>query len=318
MADPPPPIAARRARKRQRRRRRRIITTCVTLAVVAGAAVAGVAALRPSGHAPASPVSVPQTRAAKPTLSAPASPVAATPAQNVSAAASAETIQRLVRLGRPIYCAGPTGNAVAFTFDDGPGPYTGAAIRKLARTGERATFFVVGRSMNNFPGYLPRELNVAAIGDHTFTHPQLTALPASMVTFQLEHTAQMIHAQSGEHVELFRPPYGLHNAVVDRIAQHLGLLEILWNVDSADSLGANWAQIIKTVEAGLRPGAIILMHENHGQTMRALDALIPILKRRHLRSVSIAQLLAIDPPSTAQVLRGEAGCGLTGRVADAS
>ncbi len=317
MAEPPPELAVRRARQRHRRRRRRIITLCGALAVIAVAAVAGVTALRRTGHS-ASSAPAPQTDAPHPAVTAPATIPATTPGQIVSAAAGAAAIQRLIRLGRPIYCAGHTGNAVAFTFDDGPGPYTGAAIRKLTSTAERATFFVVGRSMDNFPGLLPRELKVAAIGDHTFTHPQLTALPASMVTYQLEHTAQMIHAQSGEHVELFRPPYGLHNPTVDRIAQHLGLLEILWDVDSADSLGANWAQIIKTVEAGLRPGAIILMHENHGQTMRALDALIPVLHRRHLRSVSVAQLLAIDAPSTAQVLGGEAGCGLTGRVSDAS
>jgi peptidoglycan-N-acetylglucosamine deacetylase len=225
------------------------------------------------------------------------------------------TIGRLIQLGLPIYCAGPRGNAVAFTFDDGPGPYTSLALRKLARARERATFFVVGRSADNFPGYLPRELKVAAIGDHTYTHPQLTALSPSMVTWQLEHTAKKITAESGQHVELFRPPYGLHNAVVDRIARHLGLLEILWDVDSADSLGANYAQIIRTVEAGLRPGAIILMHENHGQTMRALGTLLPELHRRHLESVSVPELLAMDPPSLSQIRKGQAGCGVAASVA---
>ena len=225
------------------------------------------------------------------------------------------TIGRLIQLGLPIYCAGPRGNAVSFTFDDGPGPYTALALRRLARARERATFFVVGRSADKFPGYLPRELKVAAIGDHTYTHPQLTALSPSMVTWQLEHTAKKITAESGQHVELFRPPYGLHNAVVDGIARHLGLLEILWDVDSADSLGANYAQIIRTVEAGLRPGAIILMHENHGQTMRALDTLLPELHRRHLQSVSVPELLAMDPPSVSQIRKGQAGCGVSSSVA---
>jgi peptidoglycan/xylan/chitin deacetylase (PgdA/CDA1 family) len=217
-------------------------------------------------------------------------------------------IRRLLRIGLPIYCAGPHGNEVAFTFDDGPGPYTHLALRKLARARERATFFVVGRSMDQYRGYLPRELKVAAIGDHTYTHPELTALSASAVTWQLSATAQKIEAQSGQHVELFRPPYELRNATVDRIAQRLGLLEILWNVDSQDSLGANYAQIIKNVEAGLHPGAIIVMHENHGQTIRALTTLLPELRRRHLRSVPVSELLASDPPSLAQVRKGVKGC----------
>lgn len=218
-------------------------------------------------------------------------------------------IQRLLQLGLPIYCAGPRGNAVAFTFDDGPGPYTYLALRKLTQAGERATFFVVGRSLDNYPGYLPRELKVAAIGDHTYTHPVLAQLPAGLVSSEIGRTKQKIEGESGQPVNFFRPPYGSRNTTVDQIAQSLGLVEILWSVDSADSLGANYAGIIKNVEAGLHPGAIILMHENRGQTIRALTTLLPELHRRHLRSVSLAQLFAADPPSTAQVRRGEAGCG---------
>ncbi len=225
-----------------------------------------------------------------------------------SSAAESTAIRRLLGIGLPIYCAGHHGDEVAFTFDDGPGPYTHYALRKLASSGEQATFFVVGRSMDAYPGYLPRELKVAAIGDHTYTHPALIALSPSGITWQLQATARKIERDSGAHVELFRPPYELHDATVDRIAQRLGLLEILWDVDSQDSLGANYAQIIENVEAGLHPGAIIEMHENRGQTIRALTTLLPELRRRHLRSVSVPQLLANDPPSPAQVRRGRAGC----------
>jgi len=105
---------------------------------------------------------------------------------------------------------------------------------------------------------------------------------------------------------------------VDAVARRLGLLEVLWSVDSRDSLGANWAQIIRNVEAGMRPGAIILMHENHGQTIRALTTLLPELRRRHLRSVSVPELLATDPPSVAQLRKGYLGCGLSSAPTDAS
>jgi peptidoglycan/xylan/chitin deacetylase (PgdA/CDA1 family) len=221
---------------------------------------------------------------------------------------------RLAKLGLPIYCGGRHGHDVAFTFDDGPGPYTGLALKKLREARERATFFIVGRSADDFPGWLPRELSVAAIGDHTYTHPELTALPANMVYSEIARTAKKIEADTGEHVDLFRPPYELHNATVDHIAEQLGLLEVLWNVDSADSLGADYAQIIRNVEAGLRPGAIVLMHENRGQTIRALTTLLPALRVRHLRSVSIPQLLADDPPSVAQLRAGRSGCAMAGSV----
>ena len=225
-------------------------------------------------------------------------------------AAGMREIWRLVALGLPIYCGGHRGREVAFTFDDGPGPYTRLAVRKLAAAGERATFFLVGRNVVRLPGAVRREGAVAALGDHTFTHPELTALGPGAVYAELVRTKAVIRAATGETVHLFRPPYELRDRTVDAVARRLGLVEILWNVDSQDSLGADWAQIIANVEAGLRPGAIIFMHENHGQTIRALTTLLPALARRHLRSVAVPALLAADPPTAAEVRQGAAGCGL--------
>jgi peptidoglycan/xylan/chitin deacetylase (PgdA/CDA1 family) len=217
-------------------------------------------------------------------------------------------IRRLARLGLPIYCAGAHGNEVAFTFDDGPGPYTQLALKKLTAAHERATFFVVGRSMDFFPGYLPAEMKLASIGDHTYTHPLLSRLASGAIASEIGRTKRKIEAATHQLVYLFRPPYGARNATVDAVARGQGLLEIVWSVDSGDSVGADWAAIIRNVEAGLHPGAIILMHENRGQTIRALTSILPALHRRHIRSVSLAELFASDPPSVAQVRRGRAGC----------
>jgi peptidoglycan/xylan/chitin deacetylase (PgdA/CDA1 family) len=304
VADPPPHLAARRREQRAWRRRRRIGAEATPAALVAAAAVWLLVLGGLAGHATTHRVllagtSLPALRRTR----APSSTLAAT-----MAAGDAE-IHRLVALGLPVYCGGPRGNEVAFTFDDGPGVYTHLALNKLRRTHERATFFDVGKSMNAFPGYLPRELRVAAVGDHTYTHPDLAFLAPGEVTMQLERAAQMIKTQSGQPVDLWRPPYEATSASVVRIAQRLGLLEILWSVDSRDSLGANWSQIIKLVEARLRPGAIVEMHENRGQTIRALTTLLPYLHRHRLRSVSLPELLAADPPSLAQLRRGLSGCG---------
>jgi peptidoglycan/xylan/chitin deacetylase (PgdA/CDA1 family) len=223
-------------------------------------------------------------------------------------------IRRLAGLELPVFCGGPRGRDVAFTFDDGPGVYTHLALKKLRQAHERATFFVVGKSINSWPGYLRPELRLGAIGDHTYTHLDLVTLPAALVTFQLARTAQMIRAQSGELVDLWRPPYGAYDASVKAIAKRLGLLEILWSIDSGDSLGANWAKIIRTVEGQVRPGSIVLFHENRGQTIRALTTLLPWLRRHHLRSVSVPELLAADPPSMHQLRQGLSGCGANARL----
>jgi peptidoglycan-N-acetylglucosamine deacetylase len=227
-----------------------------------------------------------------------------------AAAVAMREIRRLVALGLPIYCGGHRGHAVAFTFDDGPGPYTDLAVRKLAAAGERATFFLVGRNVVRLPGAVRRELAVAVLGDHTFTHPELTAIAPRAVYAEIARTEGVIRGATGEAVHLFRPPYELRDRTVDAVARRLGLVEVLWNVDSQDSLGADWSQVIANVEAGLRPGAIILMHENRGQTIRALTTLLPALARRHLRSVTVPALLAADPPTASQVREGAVGCRL--------
>jgi peptidoglycan/xylan/chitin deacetylase (PgdA/CDA1 family) len=228
-------------------------------------------------------------------------------------------VRRLIALGKPIYCAAPYGNEVALTFDDGPGPYTRLMIDKLRKHDVRATFFIVGRNIPLVAGprgvpIVREERTIGAVGDHTFTHPLLTSLAPAQAESEIVKTQHALARASGGAVFLFRPPYGAHDARIDAIARAHGLLQILWTVDSRDSLGANYAQIERNVISGLRPGAIVLMHENHGQTIRAMLSIFAALKRRHLRAVSVPQLLHDDPPSVAQLRAAGGACGIHGAL----
>jgi peptidoglycan/xylan/chitin deacetylase (PgdA/CDA1 family) len=225
-----------------------------------------------------------------------------------SGAAESPEVRRLIALGKPVYCAGPRGNEVALTFDDGPGPYTRLVIRKLRKHGVHATFFVVGRNIPLDPAATRAERALGAVGDHTFSHPLLTSLSRADAEGEIARTKALLARSSGGRVVLFRPPYGGHDTTIDSIARANDLLEILWTTDSADSLGAGYAQIERNVIAGLRGGSIILMHENHGQTVRALLGIFAALQRRHLRAVSVPELLTDDPPTLAQVRAGSSGC----------
>lgn len=218
------------------------------------------------------------------------------------------------RHGQADLLRGAPGDELALTFDDGPGPYTRLMLAKLRKHHLRATFFVVGRNIPLVPGAVRAERRIGAVGDHTFTHPLLTALTPAAAEAQIVRTQRALERASGGPVFLFRPPYGAHDAAVDEIARRHRLLEILWTVDSEDSLGANYAKIARNVIAGMKPGAIILMHENHGQTVRAMLAIFAALQRRHLRAVSVPQLLSDDPPSRAQLRAGWSGCGVAGSV----
>jgi peptidoglycan/xylan/chitin deacetylase (PgdA/CDA1 family) len=235
---------------------------------------------------------------------------APSPASLLEPSGESPEIRKLIALGKPIYCAGPRGDAVALTFDDGPGVYTRLALRKLLAAGVHATFFLVGRNLTLVSGAPQQERALGMVGDHTWTHPYLPGLSLAEAEGEVVRTqAALVHASGGP-VFLFRPPYGAMDSALEAMVHAHHLLEILWDVDSEDSLRGDYAEIAQKVIAGLKPGSIILMHENHGQTIRALPYIFAALQRKHLRTASVPQLLTEDPPSPAQVAGGWSACGL--------
>jgi peptidoglycan-N-acetylglucosamine deacetylase len=245
-----------------------------------------------------------------------ATPPSAAVARRPSAArasrakAQLAAVERLAAEGLPLFCGGHSKRMVALTFDDGPGPYTRLAIDKLRKHHLRATFFLVGKQIRANPGLAPLERLVGVVGDHTMTHPFLPALPRAEMVQEIAGAKALIEHVTAQPVVLFRPPYEGRTPAIEREARALGMLEVLWNVDSGDSLGANYAGIEHNVLAGLHPGAIILMHENRGQTIRALLTIFAALARAHLRAVTIPELVEEDPPSPAQLRAGGHGCGV--------
>lgn len=223
-------------------------------------------------------------------------------------AAEIAAVRRLASYRLPLYCGGRQRRMVALTFDDGPGMYTHYAIKKLSEAHLHATFFLVGKEILAWPGLAQREKPVAAFGDHTMTHRFLPALSYSDAVEEIAADQRLIERTVREPVLLFRPPYEGHTRAIDAEVKRLGMVEVLWDVDSGDSLGGNYLVIEHRVIAGLFPGSIILMHENHGQTIRALDTIFVALRRRHLEAVTVPQLIAEDPPSLAQLRKGWDGC----------
>ena len=229
-----------------------------------------------------------------------------------SVAAQAAAVGHYASVGLPLFCGGRHGKLVALTFDDGPGPYTHIALRELRKADARATFFLVGKSVARYPQWPARERELAAIGDHTMTHAALASLSFAAAMAEVRDGRDAALRAAGPPVDLFRPPLGSHTDAIDHAVGRDGMAEILWDVDSLDSRAsppADYRAISAEVRRNLRPGSIVLMHENRGQTIRALRAILPVLKRRGLRSVTVPELLAADPPTKAQLLAGRRGCG---------
>ena len=168
------------------------------------------------------------------------------------------------------------GGVVYLTFDDGPGPYTPAILNILRATHSTATFFELGFRQAQYPAEAARiRAQGSSVGNHTYSHPNLTKLTPSQIQWQLAH---------GPHSHCVRPPYGATNATVQRILSQLGLRQVLWSVDTRDWSRPGITHIVKTATGPqVRAGTIVLMHDgggNRSQTVAALPQIITTLQHQ--------------------------------------
>ena len=222
-------------------------------------------------------------------------------------------LEALARDRTPLYCGGRHGRYVALTFDDGPSMYTPRVLRLLRRARARATFFVIGSRAAARPDLVRAESLLGAVGNHTWTHPRLASLKRRAVIRQLLRTqAAIVRATGGVRPLLFRPPYGVGTPAETAAVHALGLVDVRWSLDSLDSRpGATAASVVRNVIAGLRPGAIVLLHDIHPRAVAALPRILRALRRRSLTPVTIPELVALDPPSHAELVpvRPSGRCG---------
>jgi peptidoglycan/xylan/chitin deacetylase (PgdA/CDA1 family) len=227
------------------------------------------------------------------------------------ALAQEQAVERLVAFRRPVFCGAGRLPDVALTFDDGPSPYTLPLLQLLRRARASATFFLVGDRLADWPDLASREARLGAVGDHTWSHPRLPSLRYDAAAWEITAGRRAIAAASRREVLLFRPPYGLTTPRLDRLVGRSRMLDVRWSVDSGDGLsGATVKSVVRTVESGVQPGSIVLLHDIHPWTLAAVRRLLPWLARRGLRLVSVPELLRLDPPTT-QRLRDDDGqrCG---------
>lgn len=226
-----------------------------------------------------------------------------------------EAVSRLLELKAPVYCGAGAKPLVALTFDDRPGPYSARLVALLRQNGARATFFEIGRKAAAHRDLVRAELSAGALGDHSWSHPDLTQLESAAATRQLASTQRTIESVSRKDVVVFRPPFGSNDPRSLDLGGRLGMLEVLWNVDSGDASGASTPssdEIARNLAERVRPGAIVLLHEDEQvpATLDALQTFLPWLKSHGLRAVTVPELLAHDLPRADQVAKGVGGCNV--------
>ncbi len=207
---------------------------------------------------------------------------------------------------------------LAITFDDGPDPeFTPKILDVLKEKNVTATFFLIGMQAQKFPGLTQRiyaEGN--AVGNHTFTHPDISDVSSSYMKLELNVTERLFASKLGIKPRYFRPPYSIDEEpdVAEEVrplesVQAMGYITVGSKIDpndwqrgrTADEIVASvMAQAESAATAGCdtRPplycGSIILLHDGGGDrsaTIKALPLIIDGLRQRGFQIVPVEDLI---------------------------
>ncbi|MEI6349695.1 MAG: polysaccharide deacetylase family protein [Verrucomicrobiota bacterium] len=191
------------------------------------------------------------------------------------------------------------GPYIALTFDDGPGAATTPRLLDmLAKRNIKVTFFVLGECVQANPAILKREVAEGhEIGNHSWSHPDLSKMSEEGVRGQLQRTQDAVSQAGGVTPKVMRPPYGaLHEKQRKWVHDQLGLKVILWEVDPNDWRRPGPSVIARRILEGTRNGSIILAHDIHAQTIDAMPQVLDGLLAKGFKFVTVSELLAMDRP----------------------
>ncbi|EYB68582.1 polysaccharide deacetylase [Deinococcus phoenicis] len=195
--------------------------------------------------------------------------------------------------GGLLFKGNPAQRQVALTFDDVPHPlYFPLVLDLLKREHAHATFFIIGRNAEAYP-YFIRDLVQEGheLGNHTYHHVRLPHLTDTQIRAELQSTNDLLTRLTGQPVRFFRPPGGEYSQRVLNIARSLGMTTVFWTDDPGDFQNPG----VETVEARftrhLRPGGIILLHDNAPDGLKALPDLLQVARKKGYRIVSAGALV---------------------------
>ncbi len=203
-------------------------------------------------------------------------------------------------------------NEVCITFDDGPHPLSCKSILKtLKEKGVTATFFVVGKQVDGNPDLAKMIIEDGhEIGNHTYDHVRLDKLSREQVYDQINECDRAVENATGLKMTLFRPPGMRYSDTVLSVVRQKGDIMVHWVIGAKDFVGTVPAEelnteqkamqaitpdkIVEYVDKQLRPGAIILLHDNP-VTAEALPRVIDTVRAKGYVFKSCKDMMAELP-----------------------
>lgn len=183
---------------------------------------------------------------------------------------------------------------IALTFDSGvENKATPAILKALKDADVKVTFFLTGKWIEENPG-LTREIAEQGhvIGNHTYSHPDLTEETDKDIAYQLSACEELVSKKVGLSTKpLFRPPYGSRDSRVLRVAADNGYRSVYWTLDSLDWKPSMTPDQVKNrILAGLSNGTIVLQHCGSSQSAEIMPDLIKEIQKKGYEIVTVPEL----------------------------
>ena len=179
---------------------------------------------------------------------------------------------------------------IALTFDDGPHPkYTEQLLDGLKERGVKATFFVTGEHATLHPDIIRRMQEEGhLIGNHTYSHIQLTSKNREEFKQQLIKTNEVLEKITGEDVTYVRPPYGSWDKSFE---SELNMFPVLWTIDPLDWCSDNADNVANKVVKKAGENDIILMHDYYESSVTAALEVVDELQKEGYTFVTVEEIL---------------------------
>ena len=199
----------------------------------------------------------------------------------------------------------PLDKKIALTFDDAPDDKVTYKILDILKEKQvKVTFFIIGSSAAKYLESLQRIHDEGhAIGNHTWSHNSKYT-KESIVNEVLE-TEKIISQVTGQHVHLYRPPYGALDEEFVPVLYEMGFHIIGWNSDSFDWRGLDKDKVVANIFRNVAPGTIVLQHSYNtpklAGTINALPEIIDRLRTEGYTFVTLPELLIDTGPIIVRV-----------------
>jgi len=189
-------------------------------------------------------------------------------------------------------CGDPSKKQIALTFDDGPHSKTTEQILNiLDKCDIKATFFFVGSMMVQYPYLVKKTYEKGhCIGNHTYTHKNLTNLTEREIYEEVEIYNNLIWGFTGKKPNFLRVPGGNYNDTVINVSNNLGLSLAFWTINSYDYMQQGRQRTLNIILSKVSNGAIILLHDGPVETIEVLPDIISMLKEKGYQCVTLDEL----------------------------